>query len=76
MKHKIKNIKFSYFDKKYGLGPYIDFIGEMEVPSLEYEDVVSTLQKEHPEYKDIYLMSFSKLTTNNNMKKIIYLHGL
>ena len=76
MKHKIKNIKFSYFDKKYGLGPYIDFIGEMEVPSLEYEDVVSTLQKAHPEYKDIYLMSFSKSTINNNMKKIIYLHGL
>ena len=76
MKHKIKNIKFSYFDKKYGLGPYIDFIGEMEVPSLEYEDVVSSLQKAHPEYKDIYLMSFSKITTNNNMKKIIYLHGL
>ena len=72
MKHKIKNIKFSYFDKKYGLGPYIDFIGEMEVPSLEYEDVVNTLQKAHPEYKDIYLMSFSKSTINNNMKKIIF----
>lgn len=60
MKAIIKNIKFSYFDKKYKLGPYIDFIAEMEVPTLEYEDIVETLKKRHPDYEDVKVMSFSK----------------
>ena len=60
MKHKIRNIQFSYFDKKFGIGPFIDFIDEMDVPSIEYEDVVSTLQKDHPECENIKVMSFSK----------------
>ena len=60
MKKIIKNIKFSYFDRKYKLGPYIDFIVEMEVPTLEYDDIVKTLKKRHPDYEDVKVMSFSK----------------
>ena len=60
MKAIIKNIKFSYFDKKYKLGPYIDFIAEMEVPTLEYEDIVTAIHMAHPEFEDVKVMSFSK----------------
>lgn len=29
----IKNVKFSYAVKTYHVGPYVDFISELEVPS-------------------------------------------
>ena len=69
MKTIIKNIKFSYFDKKYGLGPYIDFISELEVPSIKYEDIVNTLQEAHSEYSEIRVMSFSKDSTRHKKNK-------
>ena len=57
---KIKNVKFSYCERKYGLGPYIDFIGELEVPSTEYDNIVRVIQDEHPEYEQVKVMSFIK----------------
>jgi hypothetical protein len=60
MKAIIKNIKFSYFDKKYKFGPNIEFISELEVPSLKYEDIVTAIQMAHPEFEDVKVMSFSK----------------
>ena len=60
MKAIIKNIKFSYLDKKYKFGPYIEFISELEVPSLKYEDIVTAIHMAHPEFEDVKVMSFSK----------------
>ena len=56
----IKEIKFSYFDRKFKLGPYIDFLGKLEVTSTEYDDIVRTIQKEYPEYEQVKVMSFTK----------------
>ena len=60
MKAIIKNIKFSYFDKKYKFGPNIEFISELEVSSLKYEDIVTAIHMAHPEFEDVKVMSFSK----------------
>ena len=57
---KIKEVKYSYMDKKYGLGPYIDFCVELEVQAAEYERIVEEIQEQHPEYSDVKVMSFSK----------------
>ena len=57
---KIKNVKFSYYDRKFGLGPYLEWFAELEVPSLDYDRIVNVIQLMHPEYKDVKLMSFSK----------------
>ena len=56
----IKDVKFSYVDRKYKLGPYIDFIGELDVPSTEYDNIVRVIQDEHPEYEQVKVMSFIK----------------
>jgi hypothetical protein len=56
----IKDVKFSYVDRKYKLGPYIDFISELEVPSTEYYEIVKTIQKQHPDYEQVKVMSFTK----------------
>ncbi len=58
---KIKNVKFSYVDSTYKLGPYVDFIDEIDVPSLDYNSIADVLQNEHPEFEQISIMSFSKL---------------
>ena len=51
---------YSYTDKKYGLGPYIDFYIELEVQSTDYDSIVDVIQKQHPDYSDVKVMSFSK----------------
>ena len=56
----IKNVKYSYAVKKYHVGPYIDFIPELEVSSLEYDDIVNAIQKAHPEYEQIKIMCYSR----------------
>lgn len=56
----IKNVRFSYAVKKYHVGPYIDFIEELEVSSYEYDCIVSAIQKARPRYEQIQLMSYSK----------------
>lgn len=56
----IKNVKFSYKDNKYKLGPYIDFLEVLNVSSTDYDDIVRGIQKKHPEYENIKVMSFIK----------------
>lgn len=57
---KIKNVKFSYCDRKFGLGPYLEWFAELEVPASDYDSIVNVIQLKHPEYKDVRIMSFSK----------------
>ena len=57
---KIKEVKYSYTVKKFGLGPYIDFYIELEVQSTDYDSIVDVIQKQHPDYSDVKVMSFSK----------------
>ena len=63
----IKEVVFSYIDRKYGLGPYVEFFSELDVPSLEYDDVVKVIEDNYPDYKNVKLMSFCK-TKQQSMK--------
>ena len=56
----IKEIKFSYVDRKYKTGPFIDFFGELEVPNLENDVIIKVIQQKRPEYGDINVMSFKR----------------
>ena len=56
----IKDVKFSYIDRKYKLGPYVEFISELEVPSADYVCIVSIIQEAHPECEQIRLLSYSR----------------
>ncbi len=56
----IKNVKFSYVESKYKLGPYVEFLAELEVPSTDYGCIVSVIEKSHPEYEQVEIMSFNK----------------
>ena len=56
----IKNVKYSYAVKRYHVGPYIDFIPELEVSSLDYDNIVNAIQKAHPEYEQIKIMCYSR----------------
>jgi uncharacterized short protein YbdD (DUF466 family) len=55
---KIKNVKFSYSDRKFGLGPYLEWFAELEVSASDYDSIVNAIQLKHPEYKDVKVMSF------------------
>ena len=41
----VKDIKYSYLDSKYQLGPFVEFEAELEVPSFDYDDIVKVLKK-------------------------------
>lgn len=56
----IKNVKFTFIDSKYKSGPYLEFLDFLEVPSADYDDIVLEIQKSHPEYNNIKVMSFIK----------------
>ena len=56
----IYNVKYSYTDRKYKLGPYIDFCAELIVPDIDYDSIVAVIQKENPEYEDVKVMSFNQ----------------
>lgn len=56
----IYNVKYSYVDRKYKLGPYIDFYAKLTVPSTDYNSIVYVIQKKNPEYEDVKVMSFDK----------------
>ena len=56
----IKNVKFSYAVKTYHVGPYVDFISELEVPSLDYDCIVNAIMEVRHKYEQIELMSYSK----------------
>jgi hypothetical protein len=59
MKNKIiKEVRFSYTDKTYKLGPFVDFIAEMEVPSTDYETIVQRVEDMYLEYDNIKILSF------------------
>ena len=45
---------------KYQLGPFVDFVDELEVPSVEYDDVVGVLKEKYPEFDNIKVMSFNR----------------
>ena len=55
-----KDIKYSFYDSKYQLGPFVDFEAELEVPSFEYDDVVEVLKKKYPKLSNIKVMSFKR----------------
>ena len=55
---RIKEVRFSYFDKTYNLGPYMEFIAEMEVPSTDFEMIVHKIEEMYPGYDNINIMSF------------------
>ena len=55
-----KDIKYSFYDSKYQMGPFVDFEAELEVPSFEYDDVVEALKKKYPKLSDIKVMSFKR----------------
>ena len=56
----IKNVKYSFVDRKYKLGPYVDFFSELEVPSLDYDNIVKVIQDAYPEYEQVELMSYTR----------------
>jgi hypothetical protein len=56
----IKNVKYSFVDRKYKLGPYVDFFDELEVPSLDYDSIVKVIQDAYPEYEQVELMSYTR----------------
>jgi hypothetical protein len=56
----IKEVKYSYIDRKYKLGPYVEFISELEVPSADYDCIVNVIQKAHPECEQIRLLRYSR----------------
>ena len=56
----ITEVEFSYIEPKYRLGPYIEFISELDVPTLEYDDIVKAIEDSNPNYVDVRLMSFRK----------------
>lgn len=55
----IKEVKFTYFESKYRMGPYIEFISELDVPTLKYDDIVKAIEVFNPSYVNVRLMSFS-----------------
>lgn len=56
----IKNVKYSFVDRKYKLGPYVDFFAELEVPSLDYDSIVKVIQDAYPDYEQVELMSYTR----------------
>ncbi len=56
----IKNVKFSYIDVRYMLGPFIDFISELEVDTADYDNIVATILKKEQNITDIKVLSFQR----------------
>lgn len=51
---------FSYVDPKHCAGAFINFVDELDVLSIEYEDIVKALEKKYPELDNISVMCFTK----------------
>ena len=56
---QIKNIKFSFLDAKYDIEA-IDIQPVVNVVQPDYENVLQTIQKLHPDYRDIRIISYTK----------------
>ena len=57
----VKNVKYSFYDSKYQLGPFVEFEASLEVPSFEYDDVIEVLKKKFPKLSGIKVMSFKRV---------------
>ena len=53
----VKDVQFLYKDKKYKLS-CVDFISEIETPSMDYDEIVAAIKEMHPDYTEIKVMSF------------------
>lgn len=42
---KIKNVKFSYVDGKYGIGPYVEWCAQLTVVNTNYNQVIMHFKK-------------------------------
>ena len=56
----IYNVKFSFMDRRFHSGPYIDFLPELETRSTEYDQIVSAIQESRKGAESIKLMSFTR----------------
>ena len=56
----IFNVKFSFIDKRFHSGPYIDFLPELETRSTEYDHIIAAQKKSRKDAECIKLMSFSR----------------
>ena len=56
----IYNVKFSFMDRRFHSGPYIDFLPELETRSTEYDQIVSAIQESKKGAESIKLMSFTR----------------
>ena len=57
---KIKNVKYSYEDVRYNVGPLIDFYAELEVNSCAYTDVIKAILKQNPKIANVRVFSFKR----------------
>lgn len=55
----IYNVKYSYMDRKYKLGPFIDFCAKLTVPNADYDNIVTAIQAKNPDCEDVKIMSFN-----------------
>jgi len=56
----IFNVKFSFMDRRFHSGPYIDFLPQLETRSTEYDHIIAAIQKSRKDAECIKLMSFSR----------------
>jgi len=56
----IFNVKFSFIDKRFHSGPYIDFLPQLETRSTEYEQIVAAIQESKKNAECVKLMSFTR----------------
>ena len=66
---------FSYIDKKYNLGPYVELLTQLDVPDFEYDSIVSAIEKLDSNYKDIKILSYEKITKNDYLKWLININN-
>jgi hypothetical protein len=56
----IFNVKYSFIDKRFHSGPYIDILPQLETCSTEYDQIVSAIQESKKDAESIKLMSFNR----------------
>ncbi len=58
---QIKNIKYTYYDRRNGCGPYQDTHTGYCPEQSSYSSVEDMLQKTHPDYTNIRVISYDKV---------------
>ena len=56
----IYNVKFSFMDRRFHSGPYIDFLPELDVNSTEYDHIIAAIQELKKNVECVKLMSFTR----------------